>query len=119
MPISWKQESPHRVVCRVTGEMSYDDFVRLNQGGAPPPDGIKSRALFLLEDFEGWATSESWGDLEFVDRNDEMLDRIAIVGEERWREQMELFMLKGLRPVEIRYFTPDQEPLARAWLGDE
>jgi hypothetical protein len=119
MPISWKLESPHLVVCRVSGELTYEDFVRLNEGGEKPADGRKGHVLLFLEDFEGWKSSESWGELEFLERNDEMLDRIAIVGDERWREQMELFMLKGLRPVDIRYFTPEEEALARAWVGED
>jgi len=119
MPVHWQRESPHLLVCRVSGELSYEDFQQLNASNTPAKDGGKLHVLFKLEDFLGWRASDSWGDLDFVDRNDEMLDRIAIVGDPAWREQMELFMLKGLRPVDIHYFNSDEEALARAWLGED
>ena len=117
MPIEWDQESDRLVVCRISGLLTLKEWEDLNSGGeSPVSEQGKMRALLLLREFQGWDKAEGWGDLGFVDENDERLDRIAAVGEEHWRDEVELFMLKGLRPVEIRYFGPDEESLARAWL---
>ena len=40
---------------------------------------------------------------------------MAISGPPEWRDQIEMFTLKGLRPIEIEYFNSEEE--ARDWLG--
>ena len=44
-------------------------------------------------------------------------ERIAIVGDERWRGEALMFAAADLRKGPVEYFTPDLEPEARAWLG--
>jgi hypothetical protein len=120
MSVEWSREGERLLVCRIKGQLSYADWQRLNQGdaGAAParPGGQKLRALVLLEQFSGWERHDGWADLSWVDENDQRLDRVACVGEEQWRDDMEIFMLKDLRPVAVRYFAEDEENLARAWL---
>ena len=120
MTVQWQRETDRLIVCRVSGQLRYEEWLQLNAGGENPmPETGKLRALILLEHFSGWDNDEGWADLSWVDENDERLDRVACVGEERWRAEMEVFMLKDLRPVEIRYFGPGEEALARFWLeGD-
>ena len=105
---------------RLSGTLGWDEFASFQ-----PSDREVEAAtgmvdsLVLLDGFEGWEEAEEWGELRFVERNDSILRRVAIVGEERWRDPMEMFMLKGLRPVEIEYFIADAEEEARAWLARE
>jgi hypothetical protein len=73
--------------------------------------------LLLAENFEGWDPVGDWGDLTFQSRFDEQIERIAIVGEKRWQQLAEAFVGKGLRSVDIRYFTPNQAAVARAWIA--
>lgn len=120
MTVEWSREGKRLLVCRISGQLTYDDWQKLNQGegGAPAnPATGKLHALILLQEFTGWERHDGWADLSWVDENDKRLERIACVGEEQWRDDMEIFMLKDLRPVQIRYFSEDEEPLARAWLG--
>ncbi len=122
MAVDWKQESEHLLVCRIRGRLTYDEWERLNMGDDPstpdavPADGPKLRVLIMLEDFRGWDSNQRWESLDWVEANDRRLQRLAFVGEERWRDSVELFALKGLRPVAIEYFGPDDESLARGWL---
>mgnify|MGYP001549881505 CR=1 FL=1 len=123
MPVSWKQESERLVVCRISGVLSYEEWDLLNTGddpddprAIPEQEDQKLRVLIVLDNFEGWDKSESWEDLDWVEANDRRLQRMAFVGEERWRDSVEVFALKGLRPVEIEYFGPGQESEARRWL---
>ena len=119
MPVSWERESDRLVICRIRGQLTLAEWKELNEGEDLPGQDRNQRALVLLEDFKGWDRSEGWGDLDFVEENDKRLDRIAFIGPENWREPMEVFMLKGLRPVDIRYFPPEDESLARAWLESD
>jgi hypothetical protein len=79
--------------------------------------GRPVQLLVRLEDFEGWEPDPRWNDLTFYVGHGHSLERIAIVGEERWRAEALLFAAADLRKGPVEYFTPDLEPAARAWLS--
>jgi len=121
VPAEGHLETPDLAVIEVSGKLTYDEFASVQ---ATPQDedafrDQKLNLLILMKDFEGWQQSGEWGSLKFVDRSNAILRRIAVVGEERWRDSMEMFLLKGLRPFEIEHFDPDEESLARVWLAQE
>ena len=64
--------------------------------------------LILTENFEGWERSEGWGDWSFAERNDSYIDKIAVVGDEKWRDSVFSFTGKGFRSVAIEYFDAGQ-----------
>ena len=117
MAVSWQLESEHLGVVRVSGKVGIAELravqeelaVAIQKSGA-------FRMLLFLEGFEGWSAEKGWEDTGFVDANDDMLAKMAFVGEERWRDLIFAFTLKGLRPVQIEYFLPNQADAARAWL---
>jgi SpoIIAA-like len=74
------------------------------------------RLLVVLDDFEGWEAGAAWNDLTFYVRHGDRLERIAIVGEERWRGHALMFAAADLRRGPVEYFTPDAMAAARAWL---
>jgi len=41
---------------------------------------------------------------------------MAIIGDLKWKDSFEMFVMKGLRPFPIEYFPVEQEELAKAWL---
>lgn len=75
------------------------------------------KLLLILSGFEGWKTGDDWGDVGFFARYGNDMAKIAAVGEARWQEQTLDFLLVGRRRGEVRYFTPEQESQARAWLA--
>lgn len=75
------------------------------------------KILILLDDFQGWEKSKSWDNFSFAQRNDSSIEKLAIVGDEKWRDMAYMFTLKGLRPVPIEYFRSGQELAARQWLN--
>ncbi len=77
----------------------------------------KIRLLVLAETFKGWSDSPSWFDVSFQSERDQQIEKIAIIGEERLREKIEMFVGKGFRPVDIHFFPPSQEAEARAWVA--
>jgi hypothetical protein len=78
--------------------------------------GKKVEALIILNAFEGWERSDQWGDVSFLVEHDADIEKIAIVGEERWRDEALMFTAAGLREGPVRYFTDVDS--ARAWLAE-
>ncbi len=105
------------ITVKVSGKLKWAEFAQAERtASAIMRSGRKVRFLILAENFQGWDTQGAWGDLDFQLRHDKQIERIALVGEKHWQELTEVFVGKGLRPVDIRYFTPSQEVLARAWV---
>ncbi len=72
--------------------------------------------LAILHDFTGWDKDKGWEDSSIANRNDDYMKKMAIVGDEKWRDLVEIFTLKGMRSVAIEYFASDKEQAARDWL---
>jgi hypothetical protein len=75
------------------------------------------RLLFVLEGFEGWAPQDNWSDLSFYMKHGEAIERIAIVGHERWRSETLMFAGVDLRTAPVEFFPEHAIADARAWLG--
>ena len=67
--------------------------------------------------FEGWQKSDEWNDFTFQNKNDRYIERMAIVGDEQWKDGALMFTAKGLRPFPIEYFAPGEIAKARACLA--
>ena len=74
--------------------------------------------LVLLKDFSGWEQSDYWADIQ-TDQIDPYIRKFAIVGDEKWKALAEVFTLKGLRPVNIEYFSDNSDVSARSWLEQQ
>ena len=75
------------------------------------------RLLFVLDRFEGWESQDNWGDLSFFVRHGDSIARIAIVGEERWRDLALMFAAADLRRAPVEFFGEMDLVNARLWLG--
>ena len=76
----------------------------------------KVRILVCLENFSGWEPGDQWGDVSFFFRHDQDIERIAVVGDPHWQDEMQVFLFADYRQAETRFFAEaDLEP-ARAWL---
>ena len=53
----------------------------------------------------------------FMTEHDQEITKIAVVGEEQWRDLVFAFLAKGFRQAEVEYFLPGDLAKARAWLG--
>jgi hypothetical protein len=78
----------------------------------------KVRLLFVLDRFEGWDAADNWRDLSFYVRHGDAIDRIAIVGDERWRDLALMFANADLRKGPVEYFSADAVAEAQAWLSE-
>jgi hypothetical protein len=75
------------------------------------------RVLVLAQDFAGWEKGGQWSDFSFQQAHDDDIGRMAIVGDEQWRDLTLLFTSQGLRPFPIEYFPPARVDDARSWLS--
>jgi stage II sporulation SpoAA-like protein len=77
------------------------------------------RLLVVLDRFEGWEPNASWNDLRFYASRGDDIERIAIVGEERWRELAMMFASADLRKAPVEFFDNRAAAEARAWLSQD
>ena len=74
------------------------------------------RLLFLLQGFGGWEQGTEWNDLSFYVKHGDRIERIAIVGDERWQSEAMMFAAAGLRKAPVEFFPASDLERARAWL---
>jgi len=78
----------------------------------------KIRLLVVLNHFTGWAPGKWRRDLAFYIRHGADIERIAIVGDERWRSESLMFAGADLREGAVKYFSPPYRREAAKWLSD-
>jgi len=79
--------------------------------------GKKVKLFAILENFKGWEKSESWGDIGFMMKYGDDIVKMAIVGDERWKEEAFLFVGKGLRSTQIEFFPTSSLRQAEEWVS--
>lgn len=120
MPIEWKIEENNLALLQVSGRLGKDEYDQIQSDLEPIIQKLGHiKVLVLLKDFTGWEAAEGWEDTSFADRNDAYIKKFAIVGDDKWRDLVTVFTLKGLRPVPIEYFESNDEEKARQWLNKE
>jgi hypothetical protein len=103
---------------RVSGRLTQPELAELQKRSSEIISRAgKVRILVLTDNFEGWEKGGQWDDFSFQETNDAHIERMAIVGEERWRDLALLFTSKDLREFPLEYFPADQLTAARVWLG--
>jgi len=103
---------------RVSGRLTQSELAAVQAEAARIIDTAgRIRILVLAQDFAGWEQGGTWSDFSFQVAHDDDIGRMAVVGDEQWRDLTLLFTSQGLRPFPIEYFTPDRLAEARAWLA--
>jgi hypothetical protein len=74
------------------------------------------KLLIILDGFEGWEASSGWSDLTFYANHGNSIERIAIVGHERWRDHALMFAAVDLRSAPVQFFSLYMLPEARDWV---
>ena len=117
MSIKWKLEDGGLASFKVSGKLGLDEYLQIQSDIESIIQKVgQIKVLVLLKDFEGWEKTKGWEETSGTDRIDPYIRKFAIVGDEKWRDLVTLFTLKGLRPVPIEYFGSEHENDARQWL---
>jgi len=118
MSVRWELEEGNLCVIYVSSKLNIKDMVQAqNESENVINESGRIKILIILENFTGWETEEGWEDNAFAERNDKNIDKMAIVGNEKWRDLVNLFTLKDFRSIPIEYFDENQQADARKWLN--
>jgi SpoIIAA-like len=118
MPVEIIDAAGKLLQIRIRGMLKKADYDRIIQIAkeAIAREG-KIRALAILEGFEGWERHEEWGDVSFMMAEGQQIEKMAIVGDEKWRDDALAFTAKGFRPTAIEFFAASRLNEARTWLS--
>ena len=118
MPVEIIDATGKLLQIRIRGMLKKVDYDRIIQIAkeAIAREG-KIRALIIAEAFEGWERHESWGDVSFMMEQGQHIEKMAIVGDEKWRDDALAFTAKGFRPTAIEFFPASRLNEARMWLN--
>lgn len=119
MPAIIQREDNQTYVLNISGTLLRSEFGEVQDATIGAIDaGAKPRILAILKNFKGWERGAEWGDLEFLFSHSHEIARIAVVGDPRWEADGLAFAGAGFRRAPVKYFPPDQEAEARAWLAE-
>ena len=118
MPVELIDASGKLLQIKIRGLLQKADHERVIQIAkeAIAREG-KISALIIAEGFEGWGRHEEWGDVSFMMAEGQHIEKMAIVGDEKWRDDALAFTAKGFRPTAIEFFPASSLHEARTWLS--
>jgi len=104
-------------VVQVRDTFTYEDLKEVeNKASAEIKQNQKIKLLILAEKFSEWGKDGDWGDMTFMFENDPYIEKIAVVAEDKWKEQISMFLGAGRRQASVEFFPADGEEDARNWL---
>jgi len=77
----------------------------------------KIRVIVTMHEFDGWDAGALWEDIKWEAKHFSDIDRLAIVGEERWQKWM-AGICHAFTTADVRYFRLDRLDDAYAWLRE-
>jgi stage II sporulation SpoAA-like protein len=117
MSITFTKESEDLFVISVHGIFTFDDLREVEKSARGQIDrNQKVKLLVLAEDFTGWGKGGDWGDLTFMHEYDFNIEKIAVVAEANWKDEMLMYIGAGRRNAQVKFFLYDEEEDARNWL---
>jgi len=119
MPITMQHERDNIYRIDISGLLEKDEFDRCQSLLVDEMRRIGPvKLLFVLSRFEGWERSDAWGDLTFYVVHGDTIERIAVVGDDKWRGEALMFAAADLRRAPVEFFSSaDALTEAHAWLA--
>jgi hypothetical protein len=117
MGMTFTKESDGLLVISVQGVLTFEDQRRAERRASEEINRSKKvKILALLEQFSGWGREGDWGDLTFMYESDPYIEKIAVVAEANWKDQLLMHLGAGRRQAAVEFFFPGEEEDARDWL---
>ncbi len=107
------------ITVKISGKLTQHDLSAAEEKAGEILRTQRMRILIVAENFEGWDNAGDWGDGNFLRTHDMQMERLAIVGEERWKGMTYMFVGKGFRKCPIEYFKSEDLAKAQAWLMEK
>ena len=107
------------LVARASGKLSKEDY----EVFVPAMERLikeqgKIRVLFEMQDFHGWEAGALWEDIKFDLKHFADIERLAMVGDQKWEEWMAKFC-QPFTTAEIRYFDQSHAAEAESWIAND
>jgi hypothetical protein len=119
MSVELREESGGKIlILTLSGKLTIEDYAKFTPAieRAIKSHG-KVRMLVNLHDFHGWTMGAVWKDLEFDAHHFADIERLALVGENRWEAGMSVFCTP-FTAADIRYVDEKKADTASAWIHD-
>jgi hypothetical protein len=118
--MTFMKESDDLFVISVQGILTFEDIKEVENKVSEGIDRSgKVKLLVLAEGFSGWGKEGDWGDLTFMYEYDPNIEKIAVVAEASWKDQILMFIGAGRRQAAVEFFLPGKAEDARDWLQSE
>jgi hypothetical protein len=102
---------------RISGVMRLEDQKAVQRMAADRiGTGGRISVLAIMDNFQGWSREDDWSDVGFLMAHGDAIRKMAIVGEDRWKDEVYAFTGKGLRETEIEFFPPSALAEAERWV---
>ena len=119
MSVTISKESENLFVVTIKGVFTYDDLKEIEKhSGESTYVDLKAKILVLAEEFSGWGKEGDWGDLTFMYEHDAQIEKIAVVVEDKWKNQILMFLGAGRRQAAVEFFPTGEVQAACNWLQD-
>ena len=120
MSMTFTKESDDLFVICIKGVFTFNDQKEIEMKARAKIDhNQKAKLLVLAEQFAGWGKEGDWGDLTFMYEYDPSIEKIAVVAEERWKDQILMHVGAGRRQALVKFFFTGKGKDAREWLQNK
>ena len=117
MSVSFTKESENLFVVSIEDVLTFDELKEIeNKFTAAIDRSRKIKVLLLAENFSGWAKEGDWGNLEFMLKNDPYIQKIAVVAKDVKKDDLLIFLGKGMREASVEFFPAGEKQKAQDWL---
>lgn len=111
------KESKNLFVVQIKGTFTFEDLKEIqNKARVEIDRSQRIKLLVLAEQFSGWGKEGDWGDLTFMYEYDPYIEKIAVVTESKWKDEMLMFVGASRRQASVEIFLEGKEEDARVWL---
>jgi SpoIIAA-like len=118
MGVTILQEEGNLRVVQITGLLRKSEMdAALAAEARKWGPATRTKALVMVENFEGFERGADWGDISFLVKHDHQIDKLAIVADPKWEIETLTFAGAGFRQGQVKFFPQNQLAQARAWLG--
>ena len=97
-------------------DADYQHFVPMVEAAIDAHGTVRLLAQF--ENFHGWDLHALWDDTKFSTKHCKDVERIALVGDQKWEEWMAK-VCKPFTMAKLRYFDSSQIESAWQWLAEK
>ena len=118
MSVTFTRKSENLFVIHIKGILAFEDLKEIeNKARAEIDRSQKVKLLILAEQFSGWGKKGNWGDLTFMYEYDLHIERIAVVTNRKWTDEVLMFLGTGRRNASVESFHNEED--ASDWLQSE